>query len=396
MHNFLLFLLPIAAATGWYAGFRQTSSETNVSRRLAKKIPTISQEYLKGLNYLINEQPDKAIEVFIRMLDVNNDTVETHLALGNLFRRRGEVDRAIRIHQNLIARPQLNANQRAQSLSELGQDYLRAGLLDRAENLFLELIKIKAEVPSSYKYLLNIYQLQKDWEKAIAIAKKLLPINKMKMQIAIAHYYCELAELAIAQNNIIDARVYLKKAHSSDKYSVRTKMIYAKLAFAIAQYETTITHCKNIEQQAADYFGEVLPLLIECYTKLNKEPDLIDYLKGCLKKRPQMAVMLALTEQLKKIYGIEAAVTFLIEEMSNYNSLRGIGCLLDFSTQTALDNNTKNNLTYLRQFLNKLLEVTPNYRCTHCGFAGKYFYWHCPGCRQWNTVKPALIETTEN
>src|SRR4030067_1079248 len=150
-------------------------------RRQAKRSLDLPSAYFKGLNFLLNEQPDKAIEVFIQVLEVNSDTVETHLALGNLFRRRGEVEGAIRVHQNLIARPTLDKDQRTHALLELGQDYLKAGLLDRAESLFLELGEIRAAREAALRHLLHIYQQEKEWEKAGSVARKLARASGRKL-----------------------------------------------------------------------------------------------------------------------------------------------------------------------------------------------------------------------
>ena len=156
--DLLWLLLPLAAASGWLAARFEY-------RRNAAKQLDLPSAYFQGLNFLLNEQPDKAIEIFIRVLEVNSDTVETHLALGNLFRRRGEVERAIRVHQNLIARPTLGKEQRSQALLEPGQDYFKAGLFDRAENLFLELAEIRAHSEQALALLRHIYQQEKEWEK---------------------------------------------------------------------------------------------------------------------------------------------------------------------------------------------------------------------------------------
>src|SRR3972149_1945846 len=185
--DLLWLLLPLAAASGWFV------ARLEQKRRVQKSLD-LPSAYFTGLNFLLNEQPDKAIEVFIRVLEVNSDTVETHLALGNLFRRRGEVERAIRIHQNLIARPTLDKEQRSHALMELGQDYFKAGLFDRAENLFLELAEIQAHSEQALKLLLHIYQQEKEWEKAIDVTRKLAPITGKIMDENIAHFYCELAD----------------------------------------------------------------------------------------------------------------------------------------------------------------------------------------------------------
>src|ERR1700755_2875600 len=164
-------LLPVAAASGWYLGKR--SSE----RRRHARVSELSSSYFRGLNYLLNEQPDKAIEVFLQLAEFNRDTVETHLALGNLFRRRGEVDRAIRVHQHLIARPNLSNEEKTVAMLELGEDYMRAGLLDRAETLFADLVAIDAHVPNALRHLISIYQHEKDWAKAIEHAHRIEVAN---------------------------------------------------------------------------------------------------------------------------------------------------------------------------------------------------------------------------
>ena len=167
----LAMLLPVAALSGWILGRRNSER----SRRAG--VSELSSSYFRGLNYLLNEQPDKAIEVFLKLAEFNRDTVETHLALGNLFRRRGEVDRAIRVHQHLIARPNLSNEEKTIALLELGEDYMRAGLLDRAETLFTDLVAMDAQVPSALKHLISIYQHEKDWDKAIDHARRIEKIS---------------------------------------------------------------------------------------------------------------------------------------------------------------------------------------------------------------------------
>ena len=160
-------LLPLAAGASWWAARR------GIARVSGAQVDRLRSTYFRGLNYLLNEQPDKAIEVFLQIAEVDSNTIETHLALGNLFRRRGEVDRAIRVHQNLVARPTLNAEQKTSALLELGEDYMRAGLLDRAETLFTDLVGIDARAPSALRHLISIYQQERDWHKAIDHARRL-------------------------------------------------------------------------------------------------------------------------------------------------------------------------------------------------------------------------------
>src|SRR6476620_1368736 len=190
MESFCLLLALAALAGAWYLGY-QSKQKKHESEKL-----TLPRDYLVGLNFLLNEEPDKAVDIFIKMLEVDSNTVETHLAVGKLFRRRGEVDRAIRIHQNLIARPQLDKIYREQSLYELGQDYLSAGMLDRAERIFLELVNTKSLSAKALQTLIDIYQQEKDWEKAVQTAVQYESVTKQTMHTVIAHYYCEIGEIA--------------------------------------------------------------------------------------------------------------------------------------------------------------------------------------------------------
>jgi lipopolysaccharide biosynthesis regulator YciM len=361
-----LLLLPIAAVSGWYAGYKYRSNAPRASKSLPR-------DYFTGLRYLIDEQPDKAVDIFIKMLEVNSDTVETHLALGSLFRRRGEVNRAIRIHQNLIARPQLAKNQRIQALSELAQDYMRAGVLDRAENLLLELVAMGKNTETYYQYLLNIYEQQKDWDKAIAIAEKLEKTRGIKMQAAIAHYYCEL-------NNP-------RKALFIDKNCVRASLLQGELYIRENNIKNAIRAYKRVTDQDADYISEIIQPLAHCYEQLGNEAELINYLRYCLAKFPRISVILALAGYLKKHHGDFVAIEFITEQISHYPSLRGLECL----TQLYIDNsesNTKRKFVLLQELITKLLAEKPVYQCIHCGFASKSLYWHCPGCKRWNSVKP--------
>ena len=206
MQDLIWLLLPVAAAFGWFAAKRSKGKAGSCSDSM------LGAEYIKGLNYLLNEEQDKAIDIFIRMLEVNSDTVETHLALGNLFRKRGEVDRAIRIHQNLMARSSLNSEQRADAVLELGQDYMKAGLFDRAEGLFKELIDSNVHLSTVLPLLLDIYLQEKDWESAIEIADQMGFVGEQPARYVIAQFYCELAENARARDKTDEAARLLKKA----------------------------------------------------------------------------------------------------------------------------------------------------------------------------------------
>lgn len=235
-------LLPIAALSGWL------SARNSYKKRFGSQQNGFDPDYFKGLNYLLNEQPDKPIEVFIGLLEVNSDTVETHLALANLFRRRGEIERAIRIHQNLIARPTLKPSRRDQALIELGLDYMSAGVLNRAENLFLELLNRPSSPTDAYRHLLGLYQQQKHWQKAINMAKKLQSIDSKTIGAEIAQLYCELAEHTL-DNDDLHALPFLKQAKQSDANCVRAVLLEATVYIQSKQYSKALKSMTKIEQQ---------------------------------------------------------------------------------------------------------------------------------------------------
>ena len=381
MIELLLLLLPVASVSGWYMG------------RKSLQLPEVPiknsfhRDYFIGLNYLINEQPDKAVDIFIKLLAVDRDTIETHLALGSLFRKRGEVDRAIRIHQNLITRPQLEQSQRTQALHELAQDYLRAGVLDQAERLFLELVNKNQEVLSSLRYLLNIYQQQKDWQQAIKIAMSLQEKTHESMRSTIAHYYCELADQERLNNNSEIIPEYLNKALNIDQNCVRASLAFAEYAISLGDYVTAIEHYKNIPGQDKDYLSETIVPLRFCYEKIQQEDEFVNYLWFHLNKSPRTSIVIAISEYIKKQSGNRAAINFIADQIKNSPSLRGLDRLIELYL-TISEGDTKDKLLLLKNLVANLLADKSTYRCNDCGFATSTLYWYCPGCKHWSTVRP--------
>lgn len=380
--QFALLLLPVAATCGWYIGKREHHEP-----RDHYGMNFLRRDYFKGLNYLINEQPDKAVDVFIRLLEVDSDTVETHLALGSLFRQRGEVDRAIRVHQNLIARPQLEKQYRVQALSALGQDYLRAGVLDRAERLFIELFEMGQENQDSLRYLLYIYQQEKDWHKAISVAHKLQNITGDSMAIRIAQYYCELAEQCREKGYITKARHYLKKAQDIDRDCVRASLICGSLEYDVGEYNAAIHYYKKVKNQDPDYITEIIQPLELCYQKIGGENKFIEFLYICLHKYPRISIVIAISEYLQRIQGTKVAIEFIAEQIKHQPSLRGVNHLVVMYMANS-SGDTQNKLSLLKRFIDILLADKPIYQCIQCGYAGKTLFWLCPSCHRWSTVKP--------
>lgn len=375
-------LLPAAAYSGWLAAIRQFKQKEN------KKDNKLSREYIVGLNYLLNEQPDKAVDIFIKLLDVDSETVETHLALGSLFRRRGEVDRAIRIHQNLIARPQLRATERKDALLALGQDYMSAGMFDRAERIFLEIVDISAgsEV-LSLKGLLDIYQQEKAWEKAIDVIKKLELSTGESMHVKTAHYYCEIAQKALKTKSIESAQQALKQALAADKRSVRASLMQAEIDINASRFKPAINSLKRISQQDAAFLSEIVEPMVKCYQSLEAMDECIDYLLDTIEHNPRSSIIFVVAEYLRREKGVDLAIDFVSEKLNKHPSIRGLNRLICWHLETT-HGKVRDKLQMLYDITSKFLDKKPIYRCAECGFGGKHLHWHCPSCKQWGKMKP--------
>ncbi len=382
----LVFLLPLAAFSGWLVGRRTRMAKTE---RRGTDIPS---DYLKGMNYLLNEQPDEAIETFIQMLDVDSNTVETHLALGGLFRRRGEVDRAIRIHQNLIARPTLNKDERTQALFELGQDYMRAGLLDRAETLLSELVDRDPHHRSALRLLLDIYQQEKEWQNAIQIAKKYELRTGENLSTRIAQFYCELAEHVRAEGEPLRALKILKKSLSEERSCVRASLLEADIEISAGDAKSALRAAQRVEHQDADFIPEALPLIKRSYQMLGRTDELTRYLQRLLDDHSCIAIVLELALLIYDAQGGESAEKFVTNFLKHTPSVFGIDRLIDLNLERVKDE-VKDKLLVLKKVTGGILENKPLYQCNHCGFNGRTLYWQCPGCKHWNTVKP--VQGTE-
>ena len=380
MPEFFWLLLPIAAASGWLAARR---SSTLKQIAISDRTPT----YFRGLNYLLNEQQDRAIDLFVKMIEVDNETVETHLALGNLFRRRGEVDRAIRIHQNLIARPKLDDDQRALALLELGQDYMHAGLFDRAECLFEELAEMNLYQEQAYTNLIVIFQKEKDWHKCLTISERLEQLTGESLHMEKAHYYCELANNANRHGNISEVEMLLQQAQSIDNGCVRATILQGQMEYAGGRYEEAIQIYKKVEQQGPAYLAEVLPSLVACYKQLDNRDEMIVYLRYLVDNHPGAKAVLALADCIETDSGSEAALEFITNQMQIHPHLEGLDRMIMINLQQS-NMAVSETLNILRQLIEKILIKRPTYQCRKCGYAAKSLSWQCPGCKSWSSSKP--------
>ncbi|GAB1258041.1 lipopolysaccharide assembly protein LapB [Aurantivibrio plasticivorans] len=382
----MLILFVVAIAIGFALGYRSASK-----KQVERSAQALDKSYFKGLNLLLNEQPDAAIDTFIEAFEVNSDTLETHLALGNMLRRQGEVDRAIRIHQNLLARPGLTLDQQHLSQLELARDYVKAGLLDRAERLFQELVELSPEHrDTSLEQLIEIYRDEKEWQNAIHAVELLVGkrFSKIppKWRCAQAHFCCELAEQALDKNDYLSARRHLKTALNYDKSLVRASLLWGQLEYQLGNSREALKILKKIPQQDADYLGEALDLFVKCYEQLGDFVGLQKFLQHLQDEYPHNSIVLELTERVRLSKGDLAAADFIGSQLKDRPSVKGVSKLLDFYLDHSKEK-AKDNLSLLKQLVDQLVDTKPTYRCTHCGFTGNHLHWLCPSCKTWNSIK---------
>ena len=377
----LIWLLPLTAVISWWLG------RLSIKRSTPEILRHIHPDYFKGLNYVLNEQPDKAIEVFIKMLEVDTETIETHLALGNLFRRRGEVDRAIRIHQNLIARPSLSAEYRDTALMELAMDYMRSGLLDRAESLFKELVASTAHSQQAFTELLDIYQQEKDWDNAISTARMLETESGRKLNNVIAHFYCEKAEEIITTGGREGIMDNLRKALSIDPDCARASLLEGQLLHRDGKLKQAVRIYKRIEEQDPEILPEAIIPLLACYRELDAIDEFIEYLREIVARHGGITAILTLAELIYEKRGTAEAIRFITEELKKHPTVKGVDSLIQY-VLTQAEGSTRDSLISVKELTGRLLKSRSAYKCNQCGFDAKSLHWYCPSCRHWSTIKP--------
>jgi lipopolysaccharide biosynthesis regulator YciM len=373
-------LLVIAAALGYVFARFGDFDQDEPQRRL-------NADYLKGLNYLLNEDSDRAVEVFTRMTAVDDDTVETHFALGSLFRRRGEVDRAIRVHQNLMARPTLKPTQKSQAKLALAEDYLSAGLFDRAEDLYKELCQSNELRKQALARLIQIYEVTRDWENAIETSSDLERSDPSSANATrTAHYFCELADRARAGKDFSLARDMLKKADSARRGSVRSVLARADLAQDTGEFKEAIKLYRKVAKDSPDLLSEVIPKLAASCRAAERNNELTAFLRDVRKRDPRSLHAIALATVVDPAIDDEFALAALrdfVHQDVTLHELVDADGLDGFSEPQRTE-----RLGQVRAALRRVIDAGSRYRCRECGYACLALQWQCPSCRRWETVKP--------
>ncbi len=381
----MLLVFPLFFGMGWLA------ARIDIKELLSES-SALPRSYFQGLNFLLNEQQDEAIEAFIEVVKVDPQTIELHFALGSLFRRRGEVDRALRMHLNLVERSDLEEDKKQQALFELAQDYLKAGIFDRAESTFLSLYGTRYE-KEALDFLLEIYQKEKDWLKAIDISQKLAALTGQPHGKEVAFFYCELAAAELAGKHADAASVHLEQALTVYPRSVRATIMLGDIALEAGDVAPAIEIWRRIEQQDAQYLPLVAERLLQAYRQTNRENDGIALLQHYLATYPSLDMMNTLFNAILQRDGAEAAYKLVRDELRQHPSLLGLNklleaTLLDVKTERRTDIELVHNLVHQRT------RGLAMYRCKQCGFKAKHFYWHCPACHGWETYSPRRTEET--
>lgn len=392
--NIFLYLVILATlAIGWFLGriSRRTSAG---GKKPVRNLP--SRDYFIGLNYLLNDEPDDAVDIFIDALEVNSNTLETHMALGTLLRRRGKVDRSIAVYQDLLARPGFSQGELNRIKINLVQSYISAGLLDRAEGLLEDLkktvgdIKVQALIQSA-----NVYQLEKDWQQGVEALNELMkvcpPALRPKYQNRASHFYCELAENELQREHFGNARDFLKRAVALDRNNVRVSILLGKLEDRCHNYREAISNYLRVKKQDPAFMADVFEPLVECFKKAGREKGLQKFIQSCMTEETNTTVLLGLAAYLEKEKGMDAAQRFLLEQLRHKSSLRMMAKMLELEPVPENEPGPAGaERSLLHKVLTEYIDGKTQYQCVNCGFELKSLHWLCPSCSRWGTVKHVM------
>ena len=381
-----LIVCPLFFGLGWIA------ARVDI-KHLLRESRTLPRTYFKGLNFLLNEQPDKAIEAFIEVVKVSPETVDLHFALGNLFRRRGESDRAIRMHRNLLERSDLGPEQRQLALAALGEDFLKAGLLDRAEECFVQLRDSSLRI-AALKHLLDIYQLEKDWTRAIETAEALGKESGQSLQKEIANYYCERAQLEQARSDIAAARHELERALEANRRCVRALVMLGDLAALANDHAGALEAWRRIEEQNPAYLALVARRMLDSYRAMNRLSEGLRLVKTWLANHPSLDLLDVAFQSTLEVEGADEAHRLVRDELRRNPTLLGLDHLLEAQLLT-IPNDQRQELELVKSLVHGQTRRLARYRCENCGFRARQFYWQCPACAGWETYPPRRTEEFE-
>lgn len=383
-----LLILPLFFTLGWIA------ARVDIKQLIAEST-ALPAAYFKGVNFLIGNQHDKAVEAFSEAIQANTDSLELHFALGSLFRRTGETDRAINMHLNLLAKKELTDNQKSAVKAELAQDYLKAGLYDRAEELFKGLNDTRYQQPA-LNALLEIYVREREWAQAITTATELERLSGVPFRVEIAQYYCELGMNAVIAQQQDAARVYLNQALDANKNCVRANVLLGDLEANNGAHQAAISHWKRIEFQQAEYLGLVANKMLKSYRADNQLKQGLAQLNTYLETYQLPSLMSALYEATLTEEGAEKAAKLARNELIRQPSLTTLDQLLQ--ARAMADETSKKgsqDIQLMQQTVRNAIGKRAAYHCNQCGFRAKQHHWQCPACNAWEALPAEPTEAVE-
>lgn len=378
---FLLFLLAIGL--GWALGYLKRN-------RSARSSLALPEAYLTGLDHLIDNRTEEAIESFIEALEVNSDNLSAHIALAKLLRRKGDVDRAVKIHEALLARTDLSQQDQHRVKLALAKDFFLLGLLDRSEVSLRELLSQTTDpilLERALRLLVRLYEREGEWQQALESAEQLNAQARASLKVELGHYYCELATFEIEKGEHNAAIRLLETALERDSDCVRANLTLARVLIQQSQWRSAIRALRHVADQDPLFIPETLSGLRRAYEACNDESGLYLYLTQLLEKTPSTSLLLALAEIKRDREGVLSAGFFITEALKRRPSVRGFNRLIDMHVEHG-SSSARESLLTLRGLTQQLELAKPIYRCTHCGFSGRTLVWQCPSCKRWGSIRP--------
>ncbi|WP_028357895.1 lipopolysaccharide assembly protein LapB [Brackiella oedipodis] len=391
-----LVFIPLIFALGWLAAKGDTSQLLFESKRLP-------ESYFKGLNFLFNEDHDRAIDAFMEVAELDTETIELHFALGNLFRRRGEIERAIRVHQSLLTRDDLPEPDQQHALYELGQDYFKAGMFDRAENAFKEVLETHYRL-DAIRALIRIYEAEHDWSRALDTVK-LLQAMRDEAVPQVVHYYCELAQQALLQKpaDVRKANSHLQHALNfierhpelqTSASTARVQILQAQMAQSQHDVAAQAQHLRQVLALTPNYADLVAEPLMQCCEQSQQVEEGLADLQAHYQAYPSLSVFKTILAYKRKYQSEQDAWEFARASLQHHPSILGLDKLLEVELKQDDEQSTKSSqqLTFIRSNIHKQASRLDRFVCNECGFQTKNFYWQCPGCHQWDTYTTQRLE----
>ena len=382
MLELLFLLLPVAAGYGWFMGRNSIKQNDQNAKQ------DLSIKYSKGLNYLLSNQQDKAIDYLLETLKVENDSVEAHFAMANLFRRRGELDRALKVHEHLVRHANLQTKDKQQAIFELGKDFLSAGLYDRAEKMFSKSLKSKRYGIKSLTFLLQIYQSSKDWHQGVDLKKVIIKSKDKKLLHILANFYCELAIQAKEKDEFIQVIELLEQALIYDANSCRANFLMAEIYENHQQYNEAAKCYQEIYQQDHDFFLDVIDQMQFCYQQLNLSDKFFTFIKQVYEQTGSTSALIKYLTFIEQQKGALKAKEYMLMALKKRPTIRGFKHFIKMQINESVQDTQHESLDLMTELIAAYLKEKPRYSCRNCGFNTSTHYWSCPSCHDWEQIKP--------